>query len=193
MVRLCTLELLHVVLVFEFCARGIFKQFFILIKCFRYSVQFYASKKKSKGASPLLKSKLVEKDARVTLDASPSGKGSLEGFLVTSQDDLPPAGSLQTANCSSARTDFVKRKLELDVRLSSKDENEEVYLGGEGPCQMAKASGEAQQKKLKTSDVGDFSSKGLGKDTSDSSYGLKNPELKQFAADFLSLYCRYCI
>lgn len=140
-----------------------------------------------------MKSKLVEKDARIALEASPSGKGSLAGFLVTSQDDVHPAGSLQTVNCSSARTDFVKRKLELEVRLSSKDENEEVYLSGEGHCQIDKASGEAQQKKHKTSDMGDVVSEGLGKDTSDSPHDLKNPELKQFAADFLSLYCRYCI
>lgn len=140
-----------------------------------------------------MKSKLVEKDARITLEASPSGKGSLDGFLVTSQDDVPPAGSLQTANCSSAKPDFVKRKLELEVRLSSKDENKEIYLPGEKHCQMAKASGEAQQKKSKISDMGDVVSQDLGKGTSESSHGFKNPELKQFAADFLSLYCRYCI
>lgn len=140
-----------------------------------------------------MKSKLVEKDARSTLEASPRGKGSLDGFLVISQDDVPPAGYLQTSNCSSAKPDFVKRKLELEVRLSSKDENKEIYLPGEGHCQMAKASGEAQQKKPKTSDTGDVISQDLGMDTSDSSHDLKNPELKQFAADFLSLYCRYCI
>lgn len=154
-------------------------------------IQFFASKKKRKEQSPHLKSGIVEKGSKTTLEASPSGKGSLDTYLVTSQDDISPAKFLQTARGSSARHDLVKRNLALEISLSSKDELKEAYPSSEGRSETSEAFGEAHRQNFNgSSSMGDVVARGLGKDVSDSVHIVENPELKQFAADFLSLYCR---
>lgn len=135
-------------------------------------LQFFASKKKRKEASsPHLKGGVVEKEVKTAVEVSPSVKGSLASYLVTSQDDKSPAKSLKTDCVSPVRQDLVKRKLALDDGLSAHNEE----------CPSKEGQG------FSGVDVVD---RGCEKGASDSVYAVENPELKKFAADFLSLYCR---
>lgn len=85
----------------------------------------------------------------------------------------------------------MKRNLTLEINISSKDENAKALSFRQGPTQTFDAHGEAQREKYTVpSNVGDVVAGGLAKDYS--THGAENSELKQFAADFLSLYCRYC-
>nr|POE91459.1 helicase and polymerase-containing protein tebichi [Quercus suber] len=116
--------------------------------------QFFASKKR-KPVSPGLKFGRSEKDLKGTVEGSPSAKGILDNYLVTSEDDNNNAKASYIARDSLSRQDAVKRNLALEINNSSKDEQVRPSLQG---C-------------------------------STSAQAVENPELKKFAADFLSLYC----
>ncbi|XP_057468034.1 helicase and polymerase-containing protein TEBICHI [Actinidia eriantha] len=128
--------------------------------------QFFASKKKKKSPLPCLKSGRDDKDPKITIEGSPSTKGSLDGYLVTSQDDNCISKPLCTDHHSSARQDPVKRNLTLEINSLTKDENQQSQV---------------------PSYACDVSVRGLVNSYSADSAG--NSELKNFAADFLSLYC----
>ena len=145
-------------------------------------MQFFASKKR-KALSPGLKTGRVEKDTKRAVDGSPSGKGTLDNYLVTSPDNN------STARGSSTAKGPVKRNLSLEINLSSKDENENSVSSG----QLGYGSTEGFRETQRETSRGLSHMGGVGeqvKDCSDSSHIPKNSELKQFAADFLSLYCR---
>lgn len=86
---------------------------------------------------------IVEPNAKLSHEGSPSAKGSLSNYLVSSPNENRPLSTLPTTCGSSDRQDQVRRNLSLDI------------------------------------------------ESSDSVHGVENPELQQFAANFLSVYCRY--
>lgn len=154
-------------------------------------LQFFASKKKKKSLSPSLKPGKGDRDPKATLEASPSGKGSLDSYLVTSQDDNCTTKPLCRAHVSSDREGPVKRNLTLEISSLTSYENGNVSLSAPYHPQSSEAYGEAQKEQSQvTSYEGDISDRGLV--NSESAVGAGKSELKQFAADFLSLYCRYC-
>lgn len=147
-------------------------------------MQFFASKKR-KPLSPGLKTGRIEKDAKRSVDVSPSGKGTLDNYFVTSPENN------STARGSSTGKGQVKRNLTLEINLSSKDENEESLLSD----QLGYGSTEGFRETQKETSTGLSQTDGVGvgeqlKDCSGSAHIPKNSELKQFTADFLSLYCR---
>ncbi|CAJ1972305.1 unnamed protein product [Sphenostylis stenocarpa] len=118
--------------------------------------QFYVSKKR-KATSPVCKAGRSEKGARHGADASPSAKGTLDGYLVASQDG-------GTDGATAANT--VKRNLasEIDSSLDN----------GLNKHTVSSAQGFGDSESSRPSEMGQ---------------GAAKSELKQFAADFLSLYC----
>ncbi|OUZ99943.1 DNA-directed DNA polymerase [Macleaya cordata] len=141
--------------------------------------QFYASRKK-KPISPGLKSERKEKDSIVALGGSPGAKGSLENYLVKSQDD-----SFRDSG-ASLRKDQVKRKLAEDIDSSSKLVNKRENLSIQEQSQTVEG---LKGKSGESLGVGDITSRAPVEDTIGSAPAVENPELKQFAAHFLSLYC----
>lgn len=127
-------------------------------------MQFFSSKKKNnKLVSSALKSGIVEQNAKLSLEGSPSGKGSLSSYLVSSpKNEIRPHRSLPTACGSSDRQDQVKRNLTSEIDSSLRNEDVETIS----------------------------SSKGHKSKSSESMHEVENPELQQFAANFLSFYCR---
>ncbi|KAL7596490.1 hypothetical protein Lser_V15G27853 [Lactuca serriola] len=125
--------------------------------------QFFSSKKKNnKLVSSALKSGIVEQNAKLSLEGSPSGKGSLSSYLVSSpKNEIRPHRSLPTACGSSDRQDQVKRNLTSEIDSSLRNEDVETIS----------------------------SSKGHKSKSSESMHEVENPELQQFAANFLSFYC----
>ncbi|KAM0046348.1 putative DNA-directed DNA polymerase [Helianthus debilis subsp. tardiflorus] len=103
--------------------------------------QFFSSKKKKKFVSPLSKSGKVEPDAKLSVDGSPSAKGSLSNYLVSSQNEARNLSTVPTARGPSDNQDQVRRNLTSAI------------------------------------------------ESSDSVHGVENPELQQFATNFLSYYC----
>ncbi|KAK3016369.1 hypothetical protein RJ639_005362 [Escallonia herrerae] len=149
--------------------------------------QFFASKKKRKPISPNLKSGKVEKDAKVTIEGSPSAKGSLDSYLATGKEDDSPK-PLLTACRLSARQDPVKRNLTAEINLSSVCESKDASSISQGGCKTYETSKEVQRENSEVpSRKGDVEGRGHVKDSIDSV--PENSELKQFATDFLSLYC----
>nr|POE48267.1 helicase and polymerase-containing protein tebichi [Quercus suber] len=144
--------------------------------------QFFASKKR-KPVSPGLKSGRSEKDLKGTVEGSPSAKGTLDNYLVTSEDDNNNA----KARDSLSRQDAVKRNLALEINNSSKDEQ----MRPSSKLQLHSEAVEAAKKEAfrEVPVVEDVSVGGLAKGCSTSAQAVENPELKKFAADFLSLYC----
>ncbi|KAA8521778.1 hypothetical protein F0562_012451 [Nyssa sinensis] len=152
--------------------------------------QFFASKKKRKSLSPGFKSEKNEKDAKITLEESPSGKCSLDSYLVTLQDGHHTSKTLDTAQGPLARQDPVKRNLALEINVPSKCENKEAFLLPQVCPQAFEAPAESQREHSQVpSEGGDVAGRGSAKGCSDHVYGAENSELKQFAADFLSVYC----
>ncbi|CAL5359107.1 unnamed protein product [Camellia sinensis] len=148
--------------------------------------QFFSSKKKKKKPlSPGLKSRGAAKD---TLEGSPSSKGSLDNYLVTSQDDNCTAKPFFAAHVCSERQDIVKRNLTLEINSLSKDENINACLSALEHPQTSVAYVRAQKQQSQVPPyAGDVSVKGLA--NSDSADTAGNSEIKQFTAGFLSLYC----
>ncbi|GAB4837362.1 hypothetical protein Ancab_002239 [Ancistrocladus abbreviatus] len=137
--------------------------------------EFYASKKK-RALSPGTKSGQIENDAKGGKEASPSGKGSLDNYLVTSQNDNLPG-----------KQGPVKRNLTSEIGSLTKCEKKEALLPNEASCRSLGSSGVVSKDSMEISGVGI----GIdGKDSSALAPGQQRPEFKQFAAEFLSLYCR---
>ncbi|KAJ0770269.1 putative DNA-directed DNA polymerase [Helianthus annuus] len=103
--------------------------------------QFFSSKKKKKFVSPLSKSGKVEPDAKLSVDGSPSAKGSLSNYLVSSQNEARNLSTVPTARGPYDNQDQVRRNLTSAI------------------------------------------------ESSNSVHGVENPELQQFATNFLSYYC----
>lgn len=152
---------------------------------FVYCVQFYASKKR-KPLTPSLKSGSYEKDGKRTFEGSPGAKGTLDNYLVNSQDhgnsDNPVWETLFAQ-------DLVKRNLLLEINSSSKNEQEELALS-RGSHTSEATQGIKKRTLQESYETGSSAVKAMASD-----WGVvpctEKPELKQFAADFLSLYCRY--
>uniref|UniRef100_A0A1U7YHX9 Helicase and polymerase-containing protein TEBICHI-like n=3 Tax=Nicotiana sylvestris TaxID=4096 RepID=A0A1U7YHX9_NICSY len=143
--------------------------------------QFFASKKKRKSLSPSLKPARAKKDVKISLEGSPSTKGSLDGYLVTSQDD-------DSKPLRTARGTPVKRNLTLEIGPYLKDENK-------GSTSLVKARSTisetktSKEKPVISPDSHVVATRGHGEDVSVTTQGAGNSELKQFATNFLSLYC----
>ncbi|KAL6985392.1 DNA-directed DNA polymerase [Sarracenia purpurea var. burkii] len=150
--------------------------------------QFFANKKKKKSPLPCPKYGIAEKDSKVALEGSPSAKGSLDGYLLTSQDGNCTSKPLPTAHVSSARQDPVKRNLTLEINLLTKDENKNVYMSTPCHSQTSEPYGEARKQQSQIPSYADDASIRCLVN-SDSADSAGNSELKQFATDFLSLYC----
>lgn len=166
-----------------------------------YYLQFFASKKK-RPISPSLKAEIPDKDAKGALDGSPSAKGTLDSYLVNSDHDnclVKPAYE----DCGGAsKHDPVKRNLTLEINLTSEVINRSTSplnnCEGLEHSEQAGVVGNVQQlapckisDELSSShDACDISTEVRGKETVSSASGAQNLELRQFAADFLSLYCR---
>lgn len=141
-------------------------------------LQFFASKKRRKCLSPGLKSKRIEKDGKATVGGSPSAKGSLENFLVTSEEKNMP--SLSTSDFPFGRAP-IKRNLTLEISSSFKLVEKEPLLSAEGH------SGKLDD--VAVAIAGDIKDSTAIEEAAE----VVNSELKQFATNFLSLYCRYCL
>lgn len=132
--------------------------------------------------SPASKSGRPEKEARVTAEGSPSAKGSLDNYLEKSKDGSLVAKSLDSVS------DHVRRNLTLDSRLLSRDVD--CHPPHVQP-QSHEASGVDNGSKIKLlSDIGSNPTTGIENDSSETETTVQNSELKEFAVDFLSLYCR---
>ncbi|KAI9097672.1 hypothetical protein K1719_025443 [Acacia pycnantha] len=144
--------------------------------------QFFVSKKR-KAASPVSKHGRSEKGGRTTVDGSPSAKGTLDGYLVSSQENSSPARLSNTTADPSARADAVKRSLAPVINSSFDNEHKQPVP----PAQIHQYS-QATQKGL-TNDlpkvIDEAVEKPARENVADSRQGVR----KQFAADFLSLYC----
>ncbi|XP_061336496.1 helicase and polymerase-containing protein TEBICHI [Gastrolobium bilobum] len=148
--------------------------------------QFYVSKKR-KTVSPVIKTGRSEKGARHGVDGSPSpsAKGTLDSYLVASQDDC----NANTATSSLARLDSVRRNLasEINSSLDNELDKQPVLLAQEhqhsqdtrpGPVnELPNVSGVVVEDLVQENKCSDFKQV------------VESSELKQFAADFLSLYC----
>ncbi|EEF45923.1 DNA polymerase theta, putative [Ricinus communis] len=137
--------------------------------------QFFASKKR-KALSPGLKYG-IEKEATITSDGSPNAKGTLDNYLVNSQDQN--RGLL-------SRQDSVKRNLALEINELSKDEKMD-------PCSVAKLDSQNSEGagtiKKETSQGSCNAGHVAVEGCSVPRQSAESSELKQFANDFLSLYC----
>ncbi|CAK7353378.1 unnamed protein product [Dovyalis caffra] len=139
--------------------------------------QFFASRKR-KSSSPNLKLGIIEKDARSKAEGSPSAKGTLDNYLVNSQDE----------NC--VRGLLVKRNLALGINEVSKDEKEESLSGRLCPesCEVREVvRKEVSQGSSNAGNVGNVAVERGAKDCLDVGNDVENLELKQFTTDFLSL------
>ncbi|XP_020228897.1 helicase and polymerase-containing protein TEBICHI [Cajanus cajan] len=98
--------------------------------------QFYASKKR-KAASPVRKAGRTEKGARHGAGASPSAKGTLDGYLVPSQDGGDDGGA--------ARLDSVKRNLAAEIGGSLDGEVDKPTLSSAQSTMPSAARSELKQ------------------------------------------------
>nr|XP_043612753.1 helicase and polymerase-containing protein TEBICHI [Erigeron canadensis] len=85
--------------------------------------QFFSSKKKKKFVSPLSKSGKAEQDAKLSLEWSPSAKGSLSSYLVSSQNEDRPIITLPTDYGPSDRQDQVRRNLATEIESSVRNDS----------------------------------------------------------------------
>ncbi|KAL3819028.1 hypothetical protein ACJIZ3_004933 [Penstemon smallii] len=151
--------------------------------------QFFASKKKRKFLSPVSKTGRLEKEAKTQIEGSPA-KGSLESYLVTSQDADSPAKSRDSACNQKAEQVRVKRNLTLETSISSRYENLGTSFLNQGQSRSHEDPGVAQRLKPELlSDVASVATEGLHNDFPKSGNVVENSELKDFATGFLSLYC----
>lgn len=149
-------------------------------------VQFFVSKKR-KPLSPVLKSGRNEKDVKVKVEGSPSAKGTLDNYLLASQENNMTSEPSYKVCDSLAQQDQVRRNLTSEIDNSLKDEFKQLPLSSQLHSEANDVS-QANQKETsrgltKVGDVKEYPAFTEGEDRA---------ELKDFAADFLSLYCRYC-
>uniref|UniRef100_A0A516IJI0 Helicase and polymerase-containing protein TEBICHI n=1 Tax=Turnera subulata TaxID=218843 RepID=A0A516IJI0_9ROSI len=144
--------------------------------------QFYASRKR-KPASPSLKHGKSEKDARSKIEVSPSAKATLDSFLVNSSQE-EKRGANAKPSLPVARQDPVKRNLAPEINRISGNE------GSQRPPSSSVVLEKVEKEKSQgSSNVGNVAPQGVAKSCSLSGNIAENSELKQFATDFLSLYC----
>ncbi|XP_031265968.1 helicase and polymerase-containing protein TEBICHI isoform X2 [Pistacia vera] len=148
--------------------------------------QFFASKKR-KSLSPGLKSGKVEKDAKLAIEGSPSGKGTLDNYLRTSQEDNQTTKPSQGAKDLLAKLEPVKRNLSLEINKFSKDESKQPLLSAQVQPEAFEVFKSIQKVTTQVSSEGGCDS--LINDCSVSAHVTENSDLKQFANNFLSLYC----
>ncbi|XP_022754544.1 helicase and polymerase-containing protein TEBICHI isoform X4 [Durio zibethinus] len=143
--------------------------------------QFFASKKR-KPQSPGLKTGRFEKNAKTTVEGSPSAKGTLDNYLKASQDN-----EIMDPSCMTRGKDPVKRNLASEIDISSKDEKEQSLLLKEPKSQSSEEFEVTRKgKSLGSSEEGNVA---FGDPAESALHVSENSELKQFATDFLSLYC----
>ncbi|XP_022996478.1 helicase and polymerase-containing protein TEBICHI isoform X2 [Cucurbita maxima] len=146
--------------------------------------QFYASKKR-KPLTPSLKSGSYDKDGKRSLEGSPGTKGTLDNYLVTSQD-LGNDNPSHSVRENLSGQDPVKRNLLLKINNSSRNEHEEPTLSR---GHTSEATEGIKKRTLEDS----YENRSSAVKSMASDWGvtpcMEKPELKQFAADFLSLYC----
>lgn len=152
-------------------------------------MQFFASKRKRKSSSPF---KLLrnEKDEKETVGGSPSAKGNLDGYLKRCEDGDHVVRHSYSDNCSSEVLDSARRNLVADMEKHARSEYTEPSLwAGLQQCDNS----DATLKKMDQSSSGleDVAAEGETKDYPLSTNQTENVELRQFANNFLSLYCRY--
>ena len=134
--------------------------------------------------SPAVKSGRNEKEVK-TVETSPSAKATLDSYLRTSPESYNVAKASCKFGDSVARQDQVRRNLALEMDNSSKNERMDSHTS-EASGANQKTLGEGMTK------AGDVAAGGSSKDYSEFAGGVENVEMKKFAVDFLSLYCRYC-
>ncbi|KAK4364934.1 hypothetical protein RND71_016292 [Anisodus tanguticus] len=142
--------------------------------------QFFASKKKRKSVSPSLKPARAKKDVKTSQEGSPCTKGSLDGYLVTSQDDSKPS--------HKARGTPVKRNLTLEIGPLIKDENKESTSLVEAQSKTFETK-TSKEKSVISPDSHVVRNRGHVEDVLVTTQVTGNSKLKQFASNFLSLYC----
>lgn len=142
--------------------------------------QFFSSKKKKRAISPGTKSGLSEKEGNSSKDASPSAKGSLDCYLVSSQNEnrlfkQAPA----------------KRNLKLETGLSKNIEKRESLLNNVGQSLNSSQSGSVPGEATVFEEATDLGIRGDANETCALAVTVdhQNLELKQFATNFLSTYC----
>lgn len=139
--------------------------------------QFFTSKKKRS-----------EKDPKTSFSGSP--KGSLAGYLVRS----PDANTHSDSKDASSRPGPVKRNLTLEIGLGS-------GVAKKPSLRSPKSTGDSRTNECPFNDqTGDLSdalvacevinAEAPSKEEGGSESGGGSSELKKFANDFLSLYCR---
>lgn len=155
--------------------------------------QFFASKKKRKSISPSLHSTKVEKDARIAIEGSPGTKGSLDNFLVSSEENNN--SPTRAAKGSPAKRVPIKRNLTLEIFSSSQNEKKDALLPAQVYSRGLDLLGDAQSGSSETlNGAGGAVAVGSKEVPGTAPAGeVENPELKQFATNFLSLYCRYLL
>ncbi|KAF6176331.1 hypothetical protein GIB67_011120 [Kingdonia uniflora] len=140
--------------------------------------QFYAAKKR-KPVSPGLKSGKISKDRGTVLAGLPSPKGTLDSFIVSSQDD-----SVRVSG-GSAKKSKIKRNLGLEINLSSQVvQKQDISSTKDGVRSV-----EGVARDCSSGVGGDIGVEADVEDTMAAAPVNENPELKQFASNFLSLYC----
>lgn len=134
-----------------------------------------------------------EKDVKTMVEGSPGAKGTLDNYLLGSQDNsISPKPSLRVCD-SLAQQDQVRRNLTSMMDNSLKDEFKQLPLSSQLHSRANNASKENQKETSKgLTKVGDGAVGDTVKDYLALTEGGESAELKEFAADFLSLYCRYC-
>lgn len=135
--------------------------------------QFYTSKKR-RALSPGLKPGRNETEVN-RVEGSPSAKGTLDNYLVTSQDYANNDKSVSFAPGLPAGKDPVKRNLSSEINSSSKD-----------GCKLDIFSSQPQAAE-------EFES--TRRRTHGQLSELGDAAVGSFAVDnlALSLYCRYCV
>lgn len=176
-----------------FLVRSPSRQDLVLIVCSSFGNQFFASRKRK---TPLPKDEKPDKESRSPAAGSPGAKGTLDGFLARSPDVVSVAGQGQTRN--SPRHDLVKRNLvsEIDSIADAVRKPDLVSDSAETGSSSRTAPGQesgsgdhldfVRPRSAVVAAEKDSPEAVLACETSNEG----NLELKRFAADFLSLYCR---
>lgn len=134
--------------------------------------------------SPASKSGRPEKEAKTQIEYSPSAKGSLQSYLETS-----PAKCVNSVTDEKVGLVPVKRNLTLETELLlSTDENVDAP---QRQPHSSEVCGVDQGMEIESvSDIGNNAVEGVQNNCSVTGALGQDSKLKEFATDFLSLYCR---
>ena len=139
----------------------------------------------------MLKDDKAEKDPKATLDVSPSAKGTLDGYLVKSPDSGSPGDRRSTGRGTPSRHDPVKRNLTLEIG-SGLGTMPNACVGSSG---LGVGVNSVKIERFGGVQAGANGSIEQGPAVLEACNAVEcgdgNSELKKFATDFLSLYCRY--